>query len=67
MGGSGPFIFRAVGPAGGLGCGLALFFLGLFLLSPIAVLLIKGVGWILVIVGVVIAALALWAWFRMRR
>ena len=41
----GPFIFRATGPPGALGCGLALVFLGLFLLTPVAVFLIKGIGW----------------------
>ena len=35
-------MYRAAGPAGALGCGLALLCLGLFLLTPVAVLLLKG-------------------------
>ncbi len=66
MRGGGPFMFQAVGAPGALGCGLALFFLGVFLLTPLAVLLIKGVGWLLVLIGVLLCALALWTWFRRR-
>ena len=62
----GPFILSAAGPTGTLGCGLALFFLGFFLLTPLAVFLIKGVGWLLVAFGVVMCALAVWAWLRRR-
>ncbi len=62
----GPFIFSAAGPTGTLGCGLALFFLGVFLLTPLAVFLIKGVGWLLVVIGVLVCALALWSWLRRR-
>ena len=63
----GPFIFRAAGPPGTLGCGLALFFLGVFFLTPLAVFLIKGVGWMLIVIGVLLCALALWSWVRSRR
>ena len=62
----GPFILRATGPPGALGCGLALLFLGLFLLTPVAVFLIKGIGWMLIVIGVLLSALALWGWFRRR-
>ena len=67
MFGRGPFILSAAGPTGALGCGLALFFLGVFLLTPLAVFLIKGVGWLLVVIGVFVCVLALWSWFRRRR
>ena len=63
----GPFILRATGPPGALGCGLALFFLGLFLLTPVAVFLLKGIGWGLIVIGTLLSALALWTWFRRRR
>ena len=67
MSGRGPFILSAAGPAGAIGCGLSLFFLGVFLLTPLAVLLIKGLGWALVLIGILVSALALWSWFRRRR
>ena len=60
-------ILKAAGPPGALGCGLALVFLGLFLLTPLAVLLIKGIGWALTAVGVVLCVLALWGWSQSRR
>ena len=60
-------IYRASGTSGALGCGLALLCLGLFLLTPLGLLLIKGVAWMLIALGILVAALALWAWFRRRR
>ena len=42
-------LLRATDALGVTGCGLALFCLGLFLLTPLAVLLLKGVGWMLVV------------------
>ena len=58
--------YRATGAAGAIGCGLALFCLGLFLLTPLAALLLKGVGWMLVAVGVLLAALGTWTWWKSR-
>ena len=63
----GPFLFSAAGPTGALGCGLALFFLGLFLLTPVAVFLIKGVGWALLVAGILLCAYGLLTRFRRRR
>ena len=40
--------------------------LSLFLLTPVAVLLLKGVGWTLVVVGVLLAALGAWTWWKRR-
>ncbi len=60
-------MLRAAGPAGAFSCGLALLLLGLFLLTPLAVLLIQGVGWALIVGGVLLTALATWAWLRQRR
>lgn len=55
-------MYRASGPAGALGCGLALLFLGLFLITPLAVILIKAVGWALIVLGVLVAVLGLLTW-----
>ena len=60
-------IYRASGPSGALGCGIALLGLGLFLLTPLGLLLIKGVAWMLIALGILLAALALWAWLRRPR
>lgn len=60
-------IYRASGPSGALGCGIALLCLGLFLLTPLGLLLIKGVAWLLIALGILLAALALWAWLRRPR
>ena len=59
-------IYRATGAAGAIGCGLAILCLGLFLLTPVAVLVLKGVGWTLVAVGVLLAALGAWTWWKRR-
>ncbi len=60
-------IYRATGLSGAFGCGLALVCLGLFLLTPLAVFLIKGVGWSLIALGIIVSALAIWAWLQRRR
>jgi len=60
-------IYRSTGPSGAVGCGLALVFLGLFLLTPIGLFFIKGIAWSLVAIGVLLAALGLWTWLRRRR
>lgn len=58
--------YRARGAAGAVGCGLALLCLGLFLLTPLAVLLLKGLGWTLVVVGVLLAGIGAWTWWKSR-
>ena len=58
--------YRATGAAGAIGCGLALLCLGLFLLTPLAVLLLKGLGWTLVVAGVLLAGLGVWTWRKSR-
>ena len=60
-------IYRSTGPSGAVGCGLALICLGLFLLTPIGLFFIKGIAWSLVAIGVLLAALGLWAWLQRRR
>ena len=59
-------LYRANGAAGAIGCGLALACLGLFLLTPVAVFLLKGLGWTLVAVGILLAALGAWTWWKSR-
>ena len=59
-------LYRANGAAGVIGCGLALVCLGLFLLTPVAVFLLKGVGWALIVLGVLLAILGAWAWSKRR-
>ena len=56
-----PLIFRATGPSGAIGCGLAL-----FLLTPVAAFLIYGIAALLVVVGILIAGLGIWLWLRSR-
>ena len=59
-------LYRANGAAGAIGCGLAFVCLGLFLLTPVAVFLIKGVGWALIVVGVLLAVFGAWTWWKRR-
>ena len=59
-------IYRSSGPSGAVGCGLALACLGLFLLTPLGLYFIKGIAWSLVAVGVLVAALGVWAWLHRR-
>ncbi len=40
------------GPSAGIGCGGILAVFGLILASPVGEWLIKGIGWILIVVGV---------------
>jgi hypothetical protein len=54
-------LHRATGAAGAIG-----WCLGLFLLTPPAVLLLKGVGWALVVVGILLAGLGAWTWWKGR-
>ena len=42
------------------------FCLGLFLLTPLAMRLMKGVGWTLVAVGILLAAIGAWMWWKSR-
>ena len=59
-------LYRASGPFGSMGCGLALVFLGLFLLTPLAVFLIRTIGWGFIVLGILVAVLGFWAWWRGR-
>ncbi len=46
---------RSAGPGAGLGCGGLLAVLGVILVSPVGEVLIKGIGWIFIFMGVFIA------------
>ena len=59
-------LYRANGAVGAIGCGLAIGFLGLFLITPVAVFLLKGVGWALIVMGVLLLILGAWTWWKRR-
>ena len=52
------------GPSAGVGCGGLLFLLGLILVSPVGEWLIKGLGWLFVVIGVVIIASGVYFWMK---
>ena len=52
------------GPGAGIGCGGLVVVLGLILVSPVGEWLIKGIGWILIIMGVFAAATGVYFWIR---
>lgn len=51
-------------PGAGIGCGGLLAVIGLVLVSPIGEWLIKGIGWILIVLGVFIILTGIWLWIR---
>ena len=53
-----------VGPGSGIGCGGLIFVLGLILVSPVGEWLIKGIGWLLILIGVLIIVGAIYLWMR---
>ncbi|MEC8857551.1 MAG: hypothetical protein VX664_09190 [Chloroflexota bacterium] len=52
------------GPSAGIGCGGIVFILGLILVSPVGEWLIKGIGWLLIIIGVFISMSAIYLWMK---
>ena len=50
------FRMGKAGPSAGIGCGGILAVFGLILVSPVGEWLIKGIGWVLIIMGVFIVA-----------
>lgn len=52
------------GPIAGIGCGGVVAVLGLILVSPVGEWLIKGIGWILIIVGVFTAVTGIYFWMK---
>ena len=53
-----------VGPGSGIGCGGLIFVLGLILVSPVGEWLIKGIGWVFILIGVLIIVGAMYLWMR---
>ena len=58
---------RNAGPGAGIGCGGLLAVFGLILVSPVGEWLIKGIGWILILMGIFIAVSGVYLWIRGRR
>ena len=52
------------GPGAGIGCGGLVAVLGLILVSPVGEWLIKGIGWILIIMGVFIVVTGIYYLMR---
>ena len=52
------------GPGAGIGCGGLVAVLGLVLVSPVGEWLIKGIGWILILMGVFIAVTGVYLWMK---
>ena len=53
-----------IGPGSGIGCGGLIFVLGLILVSPVGEWLIKGIGWLFILMGVLIIVGAIYLWMR---
>ena len=53
-----------VGPGSGIGCGGLIFVLGLILVSPVGEWLIKGIGWLFILIGVLMIVGAIYLWMR---
>lgn len=56
--------FRLGGAGTGvsIGCGAVILLLGLVLISPVGVFLIKAVGWMVTILGVALVAVGILSW-----
>ena len=52
------------GPGSGIGCGGLIFVLGLILVSPLGELLIKGIGWVFILIGVFVIGRAMYLWIK---
>ena len=57
--------------SGGLGCGwmagVWLAAIGAVLISPVGEWIIKGIGWLLLGIGVIVVVMTLWSWLTSRR
>ncbi len=52
------------GPSAGIGCGGIVFIFGLILVSPVGEWLIKGIGSLFIIAGVLIFGSAIYFWMK---
>lgn len=60
MGNSGP----SAGPSAGIGCGGVVAVLGLILVSPVGEWLIKGIGWMLIAIGLFAVITGIYYWMK---
>ena len=61
------FRMGSAGPSAGIGCGGILAVLGLVLVSPVGEWLIKGIGGVLILIGVLVVLTVIYRWVRGRR
>jgi len=54
-------------PSVGIGCGGILAVLGLVLVSPVGEWLIKGIGWVLIVVGLLVGVTGVYQWMKRPR
>ena len=52
------------GPSAGIGCGGVIIVLGLILVSPVGEWLIKSIGWVFIVMGVLIAVAGIFYWMK---
>ena len=55
------------GPVPAIGCGVLIALFGLILLTPVGVWLVKALGWISVVLGLIIVATGVYYWLRSSR
>ena len=55
------------GPGCGLMAGVWLAAIGAVLISPVGAWIIKGIGWLLLGIGVIVVLMTLWGWITSRR
>ena len=55
------------GSSAGLGCGGLLALLGLILISPVGEWLIKALGWVLLVVGIIVLFSSVYHWITKAR
>ena len=55
---------RNAGPGAGIGCGGLVAVVGLVLVSPVGEWLIKGIGAMLILLGVFVAVTSVYYWIR---
>ena len=62
-----PIQFRMGSAGPGIGCGGVVAVLGLILISPVGAVLVKGIGWIFILFGVVIVITGIYYWLKRPR
>jgi hypothetical protein len=58
------FRMGSAGPSAGIGCGGILAVMGLILVSPVGKWLIKGIGWVLIVIGVLVVVTGIYQWMK---